>query len=1192
FQCTTTLAWATMDLTKALKLLESQDARSCEDAKRAIVMQLDQGNGIKQVVAYYAYQRSERALELLCAVREPHDKVLMNELADIFPRQQLNTIILLGQMLQQGPSWVPKIAFHPLFKQVANYIMRKRQRDRIVVEDIAVILFIAALIPVCSALNESILKTLSQVFIMACEQLRLRLRSEKPRDDIEEVHLEHFHYGVRQYFMVLYGVYPNYFVSWLKEYFMDENDEAKQKIYRSIIEPMLTQIRLHPGLFSLNRKSELHQQRWHNKEAHDFLDEAKKIMFGMIPPSGELRANETAFEEDTSTVMSDVYRVLFPSKSSGTTSTDAWEHSEEMSADDEVKASMMSRIETPPGTRSHTPKGNRDVSTLDQPMVLDGKRRRSTGPSETGDKGRKSFRATIGKIFTRSNTRMNESFHEEAGVEGERRNSEMLEEAEDAMDAIDAERVETPHTEASVGSTVVVSPASLAVDKRMAEEARAAARSLRGSMRNTTPQKGGRSSVAAAAGAAAAALLQTTPAASEDDGHGGVSRSRSTSFLTTHSAVHRVSGRLDRSVEEEGEERASATTDRSEHMGSNDNMLLRSREVPDVGPISESLPETHFTIRNFFSTMNRQRFASECPPVEADAEGTEKEETHVDEWMEQRKVFEDLKKPAGEPKPAKEGAEKGAEKGEKWKQENLKRTFSLPTIVNPEKRKRQMEQGEQWEEEMTTSGGGAGIPDDVRENLLGDPEEPEKKKTGRRLKEIFPYLVALHEPCKTFYDSLEDDLERNHERNREMYMKESANFHAKLKEMNMADRLPGKIYDDLGHILKGLPVEKQRDMLQARLSLVNQHLLYERSCRLLHSNRNRRLFGRIKQQKVYESELQEFREKEVRDNEERKEMIKAMSDYRKQLIAVNAKFEERNMEAEKAHAIMEEEKDALVRRAQEAEHTAKQAMADREKWRAEHDALLRRAEDAQVELQMMEDKFETARRECAKQQAAVVQLEQQTDDMLIAERRRREEGGGGAASPDWTGEERARELERELEKSRTEIERMRREMETLTLKKEESERALKHETNKGHEMRYKLDRSAKLLNEQKEAAEQKYISLQMVVRRQEEYIAELFSVVEEAEERRRKDSQQSMKMMEERENGGGERRERSEDDSSLSEPIRSPPRRSVLPDTFVSDEVPRNFFLIDPLRASAEAREMQAPSPTFDEEDEIVLPMD
>lgn len=29
--------------------------------------------------------------------------------------------------------------------------------------------------------------------------------------------------------------------------------------------------------------------RWHNKEAHDFLDEAKKIMFGMIPPSGELR---------------------------------------------------------------------------------------------------------------------------------------------------------------------------------------------------------------------------------------------------------------------------------------------------------------------------------------------------------------------------------------------------------------------------------------------------------------------------------------------------------------------------------------------------------------------------------------------------------------------------------------------------------------------------------------------------------------------------------------------------------------------------------------------------------------------------------------------------------------------------------------------------------------------------------------
>lgn len=85
-------------------------------------------------------------------------------------------------------------------------------------------------------------------------------------------------------------------------------------------------------------------------------------------------------------------------------------------------------------------------------------------------------------------------------------------------------------------------------------------------------------------------------------------------------------------------------------------------------------------------------------------------------------------------------------------------------------------------------------------------------------------------------------------------------YHELLKCDGLADRLPGKIYDDMSQIIEGLPMETQRNLLMARLKLVNQHLMYERSCRMLHANRNRRLFALIKRQEVMECELTNLRQ--------------------------------------------------------------------------------------------------------------------------------------------------------------------------------------------------------------------------------------------------------------------------------------------------------------------------------------------
>ncbi|KAK6033764.1 hypothetical protein OSTOST_00066, partial [Ostertagia ostertagi] len=129
------------------------------------------------------------------------------------------------------------------------------------------------------------------------------------------------------------------------------------------------------------------------------------------------------------------------------------------------------------------------------------------------------------------------------------------------------------------------------------------------------------------------------------------------------------------------------------------------------------------------------------------------------------------------------------------------------------------------------------------------------------LLERFPYLRLIQPSRPDQYVEIEAVQESEHEQKRAAYMERSKNFHLCLKELGLADRLPGRIYDDMTHITDGLPLERQRDILRARLALVNQHLLYERSCRLLHANRNRRLFGRIKLQKVAEAELEHLKEK-------------------------------------------------------------------------------------------------------------------------------------------------------------------------------------------------------------------------------------------------------------------------------------------------------------------------------------------
>uniref|UniRef100_A0A1I7X6E3 Hamartin n=1 Tax=Heterorhabditis bacteriophora TaxID=37862 RepID=A0A1I7X6E3_HETBA len=370
------------DILKQIKLLESQDSKVSEDARHALSLQINLGNGVQNLVAYYAEHRSERALDLLCKIREPHDKILLDSLVEtVKDKKALATLFLLvdanayyyttflGQIVQTAPSWTPKIAMHPLFKTVLSHISSCKR----IVECIAGILFAALLLPHCSSLPAPVLQMLFSTFIECCKLYRMKWREIEKKNikqnDEERVNTAHFGFAIREYFHTLYGIYPANFLCYLRNYFVDKGvstDRTKCDLAKMVLYPLLNGVRFHPNLILMSKEKELSRDRWAQREAHDFLDDCRRVIIGKIP----INANNVGWN-------------------------DSWS-----------EGGMLEALNTPPGSVVATPLQKR--STVDDgnvPIVITSEektlahlqRRRSTGGGSS-----RSFRLSISSVFKRN----------------------------------------------------------------------------------------------------------------------------------------------------------------------------------------------------------------------------------------------------------------------------------------------------------------------------------------------------------------------------------------------------------------------------------------------------------------------------------------------------------------------------------------------------------------------------------------------------------------------------------------------------------------------------------------------------------------------------------------------------------------------------------------------------------------------
>ncbi|XP_041825956.1 TSC complex subunit 1b [Melanotaenia boesemani] len=252
-----------------LPLLETSDLHQLEEIRGLINEQLSTERGsmlLNGLVDYFLETNSSQAMHILCSVREPHDKHLLDKMNDCMTKQacRLPTLTLLGNVVRKQPSWIHKIARYPLLLSLLKCL----KTDTDVVVLITGVLVLITLLPMIPQAGKQHLLEYFDIFG------RLASWNLKNPGHVSEVYLIHLHASVYSLFHRLYGMYPCNFVSYLRSHYsMKENMET----FEEVVKPMLEHVRIHPELVTGTKDHELDPTRWKKYEIHDIVIECAKV---------------------------------------------------------------------------------------------------------------------------------------------------------------------------------------------------------------------------------------------------------------------------------------------------------------------------------------------------------------------------------------------------------------------------------------------------------------------------------------------------------------------------------------------------------------------------------------------------------------------------------------------------------------------------------------------------------------------------------------------------------------------------------------------------------------------------------------------------------------------------------------------------------------------------------------------------
>ncbi|XP_025197525.1 hamartin isoform X3 [Melanaphis sacchari] len=256
-----------MEVMELFTSLESNIPQEVEVVKHKFH---DQFNIVKEpwllngMYDYFISTGSQRAIEVLVAVREPHDKYLFDRLVDgIRGTNRLQALTLLGHVVKRQPTWLIKIINHDLLKELIKLL--KSENEIIIIT--SALLALNVLLTVIPALISSSLPDIFEGFS------RLAAWNTSQKNKVSEIHLFHLQISLYVLFVQLYSMYPCSFVIYLnKQYSKPDN----HLVFTHTIKPMVETMRMHPSLIVSSKDVETSVHRWKKMEQHDVVMECTR----------------------------------------------------------------------------------------------------------------------------------------------------------------------------------------------------------------------------------------------------------------------------------------------------------------------------------------------------------------------------------------------------------------------------------------------------------------------------------------------------------------------------------------------------------------------------------------------------------------------------------------------------------------------------------------------------------------------------------------------------------------------------------------------------------------------------------------------------------------------------------------------------------------------------------------------------
>ncbi|XP_048773723.2 hamartin-like isoform X3 [Ostrea edulis] len=222
-----------VDVRELFNLLESNQLKTVDEITEEIQQHLSAVKEswlINSLVDYYYIAQTERVIDILMSVREPHDKT------DTDIPLLMTGVMVITVLLPAIPSLVGKHLpdIFDIFGHLINFNVKKPSSPR-----------------------------------------------EGSVPDVFLLHLQVALYGL---FHRLYGMFPYTFLTFLRHHYSKKENTAA---YEESIKPMLERVRLHPHLISGTRENEMDAKRWKSLEDHDVIVQCAKMSLDQIEGTWE-----------------------------------------------------------------------------------------------------------------------------------------------------------------------------------------------------------------------------------------------------------------------------------------------------------------------------------------------------------------------------------------------------------------------------------------------------------------------------------------------------------------------------------------------------------------------------------------------------------------------------------------------------------------------------------------------------------------------------------------------------------------------------------------------------------------------------------------------------------------------------------------------------------------------------------------